>query len=251
MTRELQFTDGFGATAMPPIPLDEAIRRVVAFCSSRRSGFVAYDLAGHVARSTGRLREIGPWTILLADALAGQISVENADTFASHVGEFAELLRAVPQNKDLASLTHSEVGRVVEFCSYGFPGVWAPKVTKVGALYRPRAIPVLDGYVALAFGYTRDRFSVGVTARRGAIERVVEALREWIGGHEPELIHLRKRVGATVPDIGLLSDARLGDIVIWTSQDDRVGRPGKPVDAWLTASPAEPLSVGDIQWLSL
>ena len=38
----------------------------------------------------------------------------------------------------------------------------APRITKLGALYRPAAIPVLDGYVGMAFGSRRDDLSVRV-----------------------------------------------------------------------------------------
>jgi hypothetical protein len=87
--------------------------------------------------------------------------VANVDGFALQVEKFAELLGLVP-DKDLAAMNDDELGRVVEFCSFGFPGAWAPKITKAGALFRPRAIPILDGYLALAFGYSRDGFPQGL-----------------------------------------------------------------------------------------
>ncbi len=129
----------------------------MAFCCWPRSGFVGYDLAGHVARTAGRPADVGPWTILLADALAGRVAVGDVHGFAGHITRFAELIAAV-RDKDLAALDGDgldgkQLAAVVEFCQFGFPGVWAPTITKVGALFRPKAIPILDGWVARAFGY--------------------------------------------------------------------------------------------------
>ncbi|MGH2704885.1 MAG: hypothetical protein ACRDJ4_07285 [Actinomycetota bacterium] len=56
---ELVFTDGFSGNVIGPISTEDAVKRGVAFCSSRRSGFIGYDLAGHVARTTGRLADVG------------------------------------------------------------------------------------------------------------------------------------------------------------------------------------------------
>src|SRR5260221_6911538 len=142
----LEFTAGFVGDVLGPVRVDEAVARVVAFCRSPRSGFLGYDGVGHLARQSGRLAEVGPWSILLADALAGRISVGNVHGFIEHLESFTARLRAVP-DRDLATLNVEELARVAEFCAFGFAGAWAPKITKVGALYRPRSIPVLDGYV--------------------------------------------------------------------------------------------------------
>ncbi|MGH2704886.1 MAG: DUF6308 family protein [Actinomycetota bacterium] len=172
------------------------------------------------------------------------------DGFAAHVGRFSDLLRAVP-NRDLATMDDVELARVSEFCAFGFPGVWAPKATKVGALFRPKAIPILDGYLALAFGYAREGFSVGVAARKHAIDRVVRALALVIKGQSVTLGVVRSRVEARVPPARFLSDLRLTDIIIWTTQDDRMERAGKPRDAWLRASPGEPPTLTEIRWVSV
>src|SRR5215470_13640220 len=132
----LDFTASFSGDVLGPIRRDDTVRRVVAFCCSPQSGFLGYDLTGAAARSTGRLAEIGPWTILLAEALAGRVTVGNVHGFATHVREFAELLAEV-QDKDLALLDDHESAAVTAFCSFGFAGAWAPKITKVGALFRP------------------------------------------------------------------------------------------------------------------
>jgi hypothetical protein len=165
-----------------PVPLDDAVQRVVAFCCSPQSGFLGYDLAGSVAKTTGRLAEVGPWTILLADVLAGRVTAGNVHGFTCHLRLFAELLAAVP-DKDLALLDDRESAAVAAFCSFGFPGAWTPKITKVGALFRPRAIPILDGYLAPAFGYSRDAFSSGSASRR----RAMTWHRRWRGGSSRSL----------------------------------------------------------------
>src|SRR5258708_4311924 len=147
----LDFTEQFPGSTLGSVPFHHAVQRAIAFCRSPRSGFLAYDGAGHLARETGRLAEVGPWSILLADALAGRVTVDNLHGFTANIEGFAALLRNVPDT-DLANLDESDLANVFEFCAFGFPGAWAPKITKVGALFRPKTIPVLDGYVALAFG---------------------------------------------------------------------------------------------------
>jgi hypothetical protein len=222
---------------------------VIAFASSPRSGFLAYDLAGHAARASGRLDEVGPWTLLLADALAGRVAVADVDGFIRHLEAFVDLLVEVP-DVDLAAMDDDQLARVIDLCTFGFPGVWAPKVTKVAALYRPRAVPVLDGYMALAFGYARERFSNGREPRHQAIDAVVRALARRTRAQAPILAKLRRYAQAMVPEIWRVSELRLVDIVIWTSQDDRMKRTGKRLDAWLTGGPMEPPRLDQVRWLS-
>ena len=246
----LDFTAGFAGEVLGPVPLNDAVRRVVAFCCSPQSGFLGYDLAGEAARAGGRLAEVGPWTILLAEALAGRVTVGNVHSFASHIKEFTELLAQV-RDKDLALLDDSEFAAVIAFCSFGFAGAWAPKITKVGALFRPRAIPIMDGYLALAFGYSRDAFSVGTAPRRQAIRQVATALAAGIAANGDKLQEVRRQAGGSVPAVTLLSDLRLADVIIWTAQDDRMQRPGKPRDAWLQMKPGEPPTIADVAWIPL
>jgi hypothetical protein len=246
----LDFTAGFSGDILGPVRLEDAVRRVVAFCCSSQSGFLGYDLAGAAARSTGRLAEVGPWTILLAEALAGRVTVGNVHGFASHIREFAELLAEV-RDKDLALLDDHESAAVTAFCLFGFAGAWAPKITKVGAIFRPKAIPILDGYLALAFGYSRDAFSAGAAPRRQAIERVITALAAGIAANEDRLQEVRRQAALRVPAVTLLSDLRLADVIIWTAQDDRMERPGKSRDAWLQMEPGEPPKIADVAWVSL
>jgi hypothetical protein len=246
----LDLTSGFSGDILGPVRLDDAVQRVVAFCCSPLSGFLGYDLAGAAARATGRLAEVGPWTILLAEALAGRVTVGNVHEFACHISEFAELLAEV-RDKDLAQLDDRESAAVTAFCSFGFAGAWAPKITKVGALFRPKAIPIMDGYLALAFGYSRDAFSVGSAPRRQAIDQVITALAAGIAANEDELQEIRSRAAKRVPAVTLLSDLRLTDVIIWTAQDDRMERRGKPRDTWLQMEPGEPPTTADVAWVPL
>ena len=211
---------------------------------------MAYDIAGYVARRSGRLGEIGPWTILLADALAGQVSVGDVNEFARHIEEFAERLGDVPE-EDLAGTDEGGLSRVIDFCCFGFPGAWAPKITKVGALFRNEAIPILDGHVARAFGYPRNGFTAGREPRWAAITKVVSALRVGINAQKEELATVRDRVAVNAPAVTILSDVRLTDLILWTSQDDRdsLSRGRIPWQARPTRTP--PITVDLARWVTL
>jgi hypothetical protein len=244
----LEFTRDFAGDILGPIPAQDAVKRIIAFCCSPRSGFLGYDLVGHAARERGQLTEIGPWSILLADALAGRVTIDNIHGFITNIDEFATRISLV-LDCDLAVMDPAHLSRVIDFCNFGFPGAWAPKITKVGALFRPRSIPILDGYLALAFGYSREAFSVGRQSRRRAIERVVKALAGRIAAQAPTLTAVRHEAERHVPAVKFLSDLRLRDIILWTSQDDRTERWGKKRDAWLHSEPGDPPSINDVIWL--
>jgi hypothetical protein len=251
----LDFTTGFNGDILGEILLSNAVKRVVSFCS-RSSGFVTYDLVSHAAREAGRLRDVGPWTVLVATALNGRVTVKNVKDFSSSVEDFVSRLDAVPQ-KPLAEMDESEVSRVVDFCSFGFSGAWAPKITKVGAVFRPEAIPILDGHLALAYGYERSAFSSKPEPRRAAINSVVQALSMSIKAQKTLLDELRRQVEESAPIVCILTDLRLADIVIWTSQDDRVerrtrkGKTTKRKDVWLTYSAKEAPTMDTIRWARL
>jgi hypothetical protein len=245
----LEFTKSFVGDTLGPIPVDDAVKRVIAFCCSPRSGFLGYDLVGHVARETGRLTEIGPWSILLADALGGQVTVDNLHGFMMNIGEFAARINLVP-DCDLAAMNHVDLLHVMHFCKFGFSGAWVPKITKVGALFRPRSIPILDGYLALAFGYSQVGFSEGKRPRWRAIERVIEAIAGGIATQATTLTAVRRQAEQRVSAVKFLSDVRLTDIILWTSQDDRMERPGKKRNAWLEYKPGNPPSLDDVVWLA-
>lgn len=221
---------------IPPIPFDHAAKRVVSFCCDPHSGWRTYDLAGRAARSAGHFNTVATWSLLWADTLAGQISVANLGAFSFERRiKFAQRISAVPAGKDLAAFDTSELEAVHKLCTFGYPGVWAPKSTKVSSLYRPRAVPILDGYVAMAFGFNRDGFSEGKESRRNRIARVIDAMAAFLNGHRDQMIELRETVRVCVGDIDVASDLRLLDIVIWCSQDDLVERRGKKRNLWLDA----------------
>ena len=141
---------------------------------------------------------------------------------------------------------------MTRLCQYGWPGVWGPKITKVGALYRPDSVPVLDGYVALAFGF-REGFSEGKQPRWSRIERVVHALAEAVNANADLLNQLRADAHELVPDLNRISDLRLLDIIIWTSQDDRISRVRKNANRWLNADLRDrtPIKLEDVTPVSV
>jgi hypothetical protein len=221
---------------IPPIPSDHAAKRVVSFCCDPHSGWRTYDLAGTAARAAGHFDTVAPWSLLWADTLAGQLSVDNLGEFSlERRTRFAQRISAIPAGKDLAAFDESERDAVHKLCTFGYPGVWAPKSTKVSSLYRPRAVPVLDGYVAMAFGFNRDGFSEGEASRRNRIARVIDALAAFLDEHRDQMIELRETASVSVRDIDVASDLRLLDIVIWCSQDDLLERRGKKRNVWLDA----------------
>ncbi len=124
-----------------------------------------YDLAAQSARNAGLLDTVAPWSLLFANALNGQVTLTNvADFTPERREEFARRVHRVPRDVDLADMAE-ETEAVVDACRFGFPGVWGPKITELGALYRPRSIPVLDGPVAQAFGFSSDGFSLAARER--------------------------------------------------------------------------------------
>jgi hypothetical protein len=234
-------TADFGEGRLHPIPVSDAIHRVQVFCTSPRSGFGPYDMAAVAAREAGHFHEVAPWSLLWADALAGRLSVDDLAAFTpDRRHQFAELIAAIDPDVQLGALTEEQRASVSALCCFGFPGAWAPKITKVAALYRPHAVPVLDGYMAMAFGYSRDAFSVA-GARRERIQGVVDALAKWLAGNAVVIKRIRYAVSDVVPAIHRISDVRLVDIIIWTAQDDRLTRPGKAADAWLNGTAGEPI----------
>lgn len=232
---EFDIARGFTA-GIPPIPFEHAAKRVISFCCSPRSGWRSYDLAGAAARSAGQFDIVAPWSLLWADALAGRLSVGDLDGFSlERRTEFAERISAIPAGKNLAVLDESERKAVHKLCTFGYPGVWAPKSTKVASLYRPQSVPVLDGYVAMAFGFNRAAFSEGKEPRWNRIERVIDAMADYMDQNRDQMIELRETARGSVADIDVASDLRLLDIVVWCSQDDRLERAGKKQNVWLNA----------------
>ncbi|MGY1702821.1 DUF6308 family protein [Geodermatophilus sp. SYSU D00766] len=226
---------GFTGPALPPIPYDHALTRVKSFCTNPVSGWLSYDLCGVQARKSGLFASLTPWSLLWAGALAGRVQVGDVARFTlEERTRFAKRLAAVPAG-DLNILDERGRQAVTMVCRFGYEGVWAPKTTKMAALYRPASIPVLDGYVAMAFGFAREGFSEGRQPRWQRIERVVNALAAALDRYGETLAQLRSDASELVPDLPLIPDLRLLDMIIWTSQDDRLVRAGKPLGLWLDA----------------
>jgi hypothetical protein len=224
-------TAGFEDEALPPVELDAAVRRVVAYATDPDGDWAARDVVGHAARQAGAFDVVSPWTVLLGDRLAGQVTEAQISGFTlSDRREFVALLDAVPAEKDLADFTPEERERVVALCRFDFTGVWGPKSSKVPAMYRPRAVPTLDSTLALAFGLGRTGFTEADTDR---IARVVDAYARTLHDERETVAALRAAVREHVVDVDLVSDVRLLDIVLLTSQEDRTDDLGSPRDGWL------------------
>lgn len=232
-----------GCPVAGAIPLHAAVPPVVGFCTHPKGGWQTYDMLGDVARRQGHFEEIAPWSLLCADTLAGRISVSDVAGFTrERRSDVAGRLKALPV-RDLANMDDRDVESLAHLCRFGFPRVWAPKVTKMLALYRPDAVPVLDGYVAMAMGFRRDGFSSGKEPRWERIQQTLLVLRGILRDQQAELAQVREEVGLAVPDIKDATDLRLLDVIIWTSQDDRMSRPGSPTNYRLDRRPQEYLSV--------
>lgn len=230
-------TVGFEGEALPPIELDDAARRVVAYATDPTSDWVTRDVIGHAARRAGVFDVVSPWTMLLGDRLTGQVTEAQVSSFSlADRRKFAELLDVVPAEKDLADLNPEERESVAALCRFDFTGVWGPKSSKVPALYRPRAVPTLDATVALAFGLSRIGFTEVDPDRIGA---VVDAYARVLDAQREEMAALRSAVREKITDVDLVSDVRLLDIVLATSQEDRTEAPGEPRDAWLVHADRE------------
>lgn len=123
---------------------------------------------------------------------------------------------------------------------------WAPRITKLGAVYRAAAIPVMDGYVGMAFGSRRDDLSVKVQRfglnRQEWIAAIVRAMAVYLRDHRDTVAQLRALVSPTVlepaaapaPELApLIPDLRLLDMVVWTAMDDRIAARAGRSPRWL------------------
>ncbi|MEV4343537.1 DUF6308 family protein [Actinoplanes sp. NPDC049596] len=225
---------GFDGDVLAPVTVTDAARRVLAFCTEPRSGWVTYHLAARSTRSSGMFEQVTTWSLLYANALAGRVDIEDVAGFSRSLRQdFAARVAAVPEDTDLHAMDDDDLAKVVDLCHFGYPGVWGPKTTKMAALYRPQAIPILDGHVAEVFGFNRQGFSNKARQygldRRDRIDKVVRAVAIWTRIHRAEIAALRDAVTPTVPEIQDLPDLQLLDIVLWTSQDDKPAhrRPGQ------------------------
>jgi hypothetical protein len=203
----IDMTAGFAGEVLGPIPIDEAASRIRVYCTSRYSGWAVYDLAGVSARSAALLTEVTAWSLLFANALNGRVElIQFADFNRTRRREFADRIGRIPGNRDLRRMTDDEIAAVVHACQFGFDGAWAPRITKLGALYRPAAIPVLDGYVGTAFGSRRDDLSVKVQRfglnREERIAAIVRAMA-GVSARPPGC-------GGAAPGAGVADGARTG-----------------------------------------
>jgi hypothetical protein len=108
------------------------------YCTSLYSGWAVYDLAGVSARSAGLLSEVTAWSLLFASALNGRVELRQlADFNRALRREFADRIGRIPADRDLHRMAEDEIAAVVHACQFGFDGAWAPRITKLGALYRP------------------------------------------------------------------------------------------------------------------
>ncbi|MEQ4565260.1 DUF6308 family protein [Paenarthrobacter sp. CAP02] len=212
--------------------LDDIVSRVRAYCGHPMSGWHTYDLPSFAARRAGHFTHIAPWSLLWADALGGRITPANLASFTQEYRSYlAEQIRDLP-SQDLKSMEDSDVEKVALLCRTGFAGAWAPKMTKLLALYRPDVIPVLDGHVAVAMGFERTAFSAGRQPRWEKIRRTLFILQRILKDQAAELTHIREKALEMSPDLGEATDVRLLDIILWTSQDDRLSRSGSPANYW-------------------
>ena len=70
-----------------------------------------------------------------ANALNGQVRLGDLSDFTHDARtDYASRLAAIGVDVDLADMGQEEMDNVVAACAFGYPGVWGPKITKVGAL---------------------------------------------------------------------------------------------------------------------
>jgi hypothetical protein len=247
----IDFAARRAGNVLGPVPLEHAARRLRAYCTEPDSGWSTYDLAGLIARASGAFDQVSSWSLFYANALNGQVTLANVAAFDRALRrDFASRLAAVPHDIDLHEMNDAQIATVVHACAFGFSGVWGPKITKLGALYRPRAIPVLDGHVAEAFGFHREAFSAAVPkdpdGRRKRIDSVVRALASGVKSHQAVLRELRRCLAPALPELSEVPDLRLIDMVIWTSQDDRMPRRIKQGPRWVDREPKAHIAKEDL-----
>jgi hypothetical protein len=158
----------FGEAALST---EDAVRRAVDFAGSKGSGFITYDLAGLRERQDGRLQDVGPWTLLLANALNARVGLSGVNALYERLDDFAEALMRIPADKDIHELVQEEFEAVKQFCHFCVERARTATITKVGHLYRPRAIPILDREVASAYSYTGDDMRYIEFARENLLNR--------------------------------------------------------------------------------
>jgi hypothetical protein len=226
------------------IHVDDAARLVHKYCTTPGSGWAEYDLA-RIEAHPGAFDWLSPWSMTYADALAGQVKVKDVFAFASPsqaqqrpLAQLATLLANIDRAADLTDMT--DLTSVLGVCSLAFEGAAAAKITKVAAIFRPGAIPILDSRIAQAFGLSEAAFaendsSAALTRRTNAIQLVVRALQSCLRDYKDAIGEVRRLVhcldAAVGADLEHVPDLRLLDIILWTS-----------------AARLEPLRRGSINW---
>ena len=81
VVRDFRLVTGFDGDTLSTVPYADALHRVEAFCTARGSGWLTYDLAGIQARTSGVFDVVAVWSLLWADALAGQLAVQDIAGF--------------------------------------------------------------------------------------------------------------------------------------------------------------------------
>lgn len=221
--------DGTDGESLGSIDVAEATRRVKAYCSHAESGWVVYDVAAEALRPSGLFDTVTPWSLNWANLLNGRVSVTDIIRFNKvKREEYCDLLRTVPVATPLAELDEDETKAVAALCAFGFDGVWA--ATKMSALYRPASVPVLDGHLATALGFARNAFAVNAPksaqyGRSGKIGSAVFGLQRMLRDSADELAVVRRALVTENPTASFISDLRLLDIILWTSENDRRSQP--------------------------
>src|SRR5689334_8144748 len=73
---------GFAGDVLAPVPVADAARRVLAFCTEPRSGWITYHLAARSTRASSLFDHVTTWSLLCANALAGRVDIEDVAGFS-------------------------------------------------------------------------------------------------------------------------------------------------------------------------
>lgn len=197
----------------------DAVRHLAAYAHDPHSALLAFDLPIWGLRKQGRLDSVGPWSILIASALAGQVKESDVAGFDPALrSEFAESLRTVPVDRDLDA---AMCDAVIAVATFGYTGVRIAKATKVAAAFRPRAVPVIDSFCCAGLGLRMpDSDSARMAVARAVVEFYASALRD----QRSSLDSIRFQAAEIAPiysNRDIISDLRLLDIVLWSSEASR------------------------------